>query len=45
MAFVAGFLASGEGHNGEHPFDFDAERVARDESVQEAFDRYEASLG
>lgn len=29
-AFVAGFKASGEGYNGEYPFDFDERRIRRE---------------
>jgi hypothetical protein len=30
MAFVAGFKASGEGYNGEYPFDEDERLIARE---------------
>lgn len=36
-AFVAGFQSSGEGWNGEYPFDDHGEEVAADEGVQSAF--------
>lgn len=35
-AFLAGFLASGEGFNGEHPFAFDPKRVEADEDFRAA---------
>ena len=39
-AFVAGFSASGEGFNGEYPFDNDIERIAANEQVRLAFDAH-----
>lgn len=34
-AFLAGFMSTGEGWNGEYPFDFDEEDIKKDRHYQE----------
>ena len=37
QCFMAGFLISGEGYNGEFPFDFDLQKIAEDDGFKAEF--------
>jgi hypothetical protein len=41
--FIAGFLASGEGFNGEYPFDDEGRDPRADEGVLAKFEKWKAS--
>ena len=43
--FLMGFTASGEGWNGEYPFDKDPYAVAKSKAVQDSLDRAINTMG